>query len=290
MFRPQLFVVTLLAVAATASAQSAANHIAKGDAAYAAFHPDSALAQYEAAIAAEPKNVEALWKASLAAITIGEFGGGPNGSRQVSADDLLDTTRMKALNDTLSDTVRTVVFLKGEDYGRRAVAADSTNAKAQFALAYALGNIAMTLDMMAKANYAHEVYGHATTCLKLDPKSAECMHVLGVWHAEAMRVPEDLRQMGIGMLGLKELGTASWDTAARYLKEAVQEQPNRTIHHYDLGRIYVDTKDTAKAKEEFEAALKAPISDFNDPHYKEEAKKALADLSKADPAKKEKKG
>ncbi len=254
MSRQQLLAVTLLVavIATTSSAQSVAKRIAQGDKEYAALHPVAALAQYEAALATEPKNVDALWKASLAAVAIGEF---------------LDTTHTK-------------LFEKGAAYGRRAVQLDSTNAQAQFALAQALGRITLTMAMMARAPYAHEVYEHATTCLKLDPKSAECMHVLGLWHAEAMRVPGTLRTLAIKMLGVKELGTASWEQAEHYLEAAVKAQPNRAIHHYDLGHIYVDTKDIAKAKVEFEATLKAPVCDFNDKYYKEGAKKALQELAK----------
>ncbi|MDQ3082533.1 MAG: hypothetical protein M3R07_10010, partial [Gemmatimonadota bacterium] len=76
----------------------ASEHIARGDRAYAALAAEAALADFEKAIAADPRSYEALWKASRSAVDIGSYV--PDGSRG------------KAL------------FTKGEQYARRAIAAD----------------------------------------------------------------------------------------------------------------------------------------------------------------------
>ena len=62
----------LVAVASIAGAQSAADHIALGDKEYVAMNATAALQHYEAAIQADPKNYDALWKASRSAIDLGE--------------------------------------------------------------------------------------------------------------------------------------------------------------------------------------------------------------------------
>jgi hypothetical protein len=46
----------------------------------------------------------------------------------------------------------------------------------------------------------------------------------------------------------------------------------------DLGRVYKDRGDKAKAREQFEWIAKAPATEFNDKNYQEEAAKALKDL------------
>ncbi len=290
--RFHLFIGMLLTVATgAASAQSAADHIAQGDKANAAFHPDTALAQYEAALAADPKNVDALWKASQSAVVLGESFDRPATKPTVeTAADLMDTSHAKAVRDSLKEiqdsiaadsiTKRGELYEKGEAYARRAIAADSTNPHAQFALIWALGHIVGTVEMMQRGSYSHEIYQHAGTCLKLTPQLPECLHAMGLWNAEVMRIPQELRQAGIQMLGLQELATASWQQATQYLESAVKAQPHRAIHHYDLGRTYADMQETAKAKAEFQAVLDAPVSDFNDPRYKEKAKQALDALAK----------
>ena len=50
------------------------------------------------------------------------------------------------------------------------------------------------------------------------------------------------------------------------------------IHRLDLGRIYADMNRKADAKTQFELAIKGPLIDYNDPHYKAQAEAALKDL------------
>ena len=59
--------------AGSIGAQSAAQHIAEGDSAYAALDPSAALEHYEAALSTDSTNYEALWKASRASVDLGEF-------------------------------------------------------------------------------------------------------------------------------------------------------------------------------------------------------------------------
>ncbi|HEV8217848.1 MAG TPA: hypothetical protein VGP95_18480, partial [Gemmatimonadaceae bacterium] len=56
-----------------ASAQSAADHIAGGDRDHAARNAQGALAHYEAALALDSTNSDALIKAAFEAVDLGEF-------------------------------------------------------------------------------------------------------------------------------------------------------------------------------------------------------------------------
>ena len=61
----------MAAVAPSLRAQGAGEHVAMGD--RERFdNPTSALKHYEAAMAADPRNFDALWKASTAALDVGE--------------------------------------------------------------------------------------------------------------------------------------------------------------------------------------------------------------------------
>jgi tetratricopeptide (TPR) repeat protein len=251
MYRRHLLTMAVLAATSSAAAQSATSHIALGDKAFNALHPNVALTEYQAAIAADPKNVTALWKASHTTVVLGEF----------------------------SDSTRDSLYKMGEDYARKAVAAAPGNANAQFVLAEVLGRIALTIENpQGRLPYSQEVYHHAMTCLQLDPKSAECAHVLGDWNAEVMRVDASLRSMAIGMLGATELSNASWENAQKYLQQAIREQPKRAVHHLDLARVYADMGDSAKAKAEYQATIQAPVSDYNDKQYQAAAQEGLKSL------------
>jgi tetratricopeptide (TPR) repeat protein len=244
--------VAFLAFSSVAGAQTAAAKIKAGDAALLARKAPAALANYEAAAAAEPKNVHALWRAAHAAVITGEF----------DAND------------------RDSLYQLAESYARRAVNVDSNNAMTRFVLAEALGRVALTIESpIQKLPYSRGVYTNATACLKLNPKSAECAHILGVWNAEVMRIDATQRSMAVRFMGATELGEASLAKAEKYLLQAVKTEPNRTVHRLDLGRVYVDMNAPAKARTELNAAVKAPVVDYNDPQYKEHAKKILADLA-----------
>lgn len=249
-----LALATVIGAAATASAQTGSSpttHIQAGDRAYAARNPKAALAEYEAAIAADSKNVDALWKASRTAAILGEFDSG----------------------------IRDSLYGNAERYARDAVEIAPKSANVQFALAHVLGLESLLYsDPQSRLPYAKEVYHAATACLQLDPKSTECAHVLGVWNAEVMRTDEGLREMAISMLGATELSHASWANAQRLLLQAIRAEPKRAVHHFDLAKVYADMGEKAKAKAEYQAVLHAPTMDYNDPHYKEEAAEALKTL------------
>jgi len=59
------------------------------------------------------------------------------------------------------------------------------------------------------------------------------------------------------------------------MEESVAAEPDRIIHHVDLAGVYRDTGDKAKAKAEWQVAMKLPNRDFNDRHYKAEADAGL---------------
>jgi len=251
--RPRIALVTaFLSIARIASGQSAAEHIAMGDREHATLNLTAAIKHYEAAIALEPVNVDALNKAAYDAVDLGEF----NSSAEQ----------------------RTALYKSAEEYARRAVAANPRNAEAHFQLARAIGRNAQTMGTRDRIKYAGEVRAHALEALKIDPKHSGALHVMGEWNAEVMRLNGVSRMIAKNFLGGSVFGEASWDNAQRYLEEAVALDPNRITHRLDLGRVYADRKQKVKAREQFEFIANAPATDFNDQSYKAKAEKALKDL------------
>jgi len=241
--------------AAPAAAQTAASHIAEGDSATAALEPAAALEHYEAALSIDSTNYEALWKASREAVDLGEF----------------EPDRNK----------RKEYFAEGERFARRAVAADSANAEGHFALARALGRVALTLGAHDRVKYGKEVRAQALEALKYDSLHAGALHVLGRWNAEIMRLSGFSRFFAKTFLGGGVFDQASWDSAVYYMEKSVAVDPKRIVHRLDLAEVYRDRNkpgDLEKAREEFQAVIDGPVTEYNDKFYKKQAAEELAKL------------
>jgi tetratricopeptide (TPR) repeat protein len=240
----------MLCVTRVVVAQTATEYVAMGDREYNAMNLAAALKHYEAGIAADSTNVEAIWKASNAAIDLGEF----------------------------NDAERQRYYEMGEQLARLAVKVNPRSADAHFALAKALGRAALSKGKREKVKFASAVHDEAHAALQLDSLHAGALHVLGMWHAEIMRLSGFERFMAKNLLGGRVLGEASWDNAQRYLERAVTLEPNRITHHRDLAGVYADRSNSVKAREEYETVLRLPATEYNDPAYKRQAEQRLKEL------------
>jgi tetratricopeptide (TPR) repeat protein len=241
--------IGMLFAASLAGAQTAASHIALGDKEYVAMNAPAALAHYEEALKLEPRSYEALWKASRSAVDLG------------SAE--------------RNEDKRQVEFKSGEKYARLAVEVNPSDAEGHFNLARALGKNALTQSPRSRIKYAKDVRNQALECLKIDPKHAGCLHVMGMWNAEVMRLNGFTKMVAKNFLGGQIFASANWAEAKRYMEASVANDPNRIVHHLDLAGVYRDMGDKAKARAEYETVMKLPNTDYNDRQYKAEADAAL---------------
>ena len=247
-----LAVAVAFTAAATAGAQTVAEHIALGDKAYAVPNAAEAYKHYEAAVAADPRSYEALWKASREAVDLGEFE--------------TDAGR------------RAAYFSSATALARRAVAANPEDAEGHFNLARSLGRTALAAGKRDKVKYATEVRAQALEALKYNPRHAGALHVMGMWNAEVMRLSGMERFFAKNLLGGKVFDSANWKDAVGYMERAVSVEPTKITHHLDLAKIYRDTGNKAKAREQFQLVMDTPSSEANDTNYKREAADALRGL------------
>ncbi len=245
----------LVTLASTARAQSAEEELRAGNRAFAALEVPAALDHYEKAIAADPKNYEALWKAARLAIDLGT--------------PAADATR------------RNKLFSTAEQYARRAVAVNPGDAEGHFVLAWVLGKAALSQSPRGRVKYGTEVRRQALECLRLTPGHAGCLHVMGVWNAEVMRLNGLVRLIARNLLGGSVFGSASWKEAVRYMEASVAADPSRIVHRLDMGEIYRDVGDMAKAKAQFETGLRLPPTEYNDRRFQSEIEADLKRLPSA---------
>ncbi len=246
-----LFAATF-AAAPQAGAQTARDRIALGDHAYADRQAKAALDQYRLALSLEPKNYEALCKASRTEIDLAEaLDGGPEH----------DSLQAAAQRDA-----------------QAAIAVKPHDADGHFALARALGRKALSVGTMDRIRFAKLIRVEALEALKYDSLHPGAIHVLGSWNAEVMRVNGLERAFAKRFLGAEVFNQASWDEAQRLLEKAVRLDPDRLVHHLDLGVVYADRGNKAKAREQFNLILAAPLREYNDPMYKRKAADHLKKL------------
>ena len=169
------------------------------------------------------------------------------------------------------------MFSSAEQYARRAVAVNPGDADGHFVLAYALGKTALTQSTSRRVKYGTAVHDHALACLRIKPNHPGCLHVMGVWNAEIMRLSGIVRLVAKSFLGGKVFGEASWPEAIRYMEASVAAEPERVVHRLDMGEIYRDSGDKTKARAAFQKGLELPSKDYNDNRFKSEIK---ADLDK----------
>jgi len=239
-------------VASAARAQSVSDHIAQGTRDRSIRDARGALREFEAALAIDANNYDALVNAAECAVELGEF----NSNTQQ--------------RDTL--------FRSAEQYARRAVAANPGGAEGHFELAQALGRTALSQSPRDRIRYAIEVRDEALAALKIDPRHSGALHVMGVWNAEVMRLNGFTRMIAKNFLGGKIFNEANWDEAQKYMERSVAADSARIAHRLDLGAVYADRKMRDQAVAQFEWIARAPVVDFNDPHYKEQAARRFKEL------------
>lgn len=247
-----LTAATLAVPPGRAAAQGAADYVAQGSAAYEARNAPEALRDYDKALALEPRNYDALWRAARSGIDLGEYE--------------TDATRRAAL------------FKTAEERARLATEINAADANGHFTLARALGRKALSLGVRDRVRYAGAVREQALDCLAREPRHAGCLDIMGVWNAEVMRLGGFQRMVARNFLGGKVFGEASWANARKYLEAATNAEPRRIIHRLDLARVYADMNLKSEARTQYQAVINGELIDYNDPHYKAEAAAELKKL------------
>jgi len=237
----------LLSLATQAVAQSPAQLVALGRSRQ-DRDPRGALALFERALAIDSLDFEANWRAVLALVTIGQ-----------------------ETPDSVESAGRDSLYFRAERLARRAVESDSTRAEGQFAVAMALGRVALTKSRRDRIRYAAAIYRAVARTLDIDPRHDGAHHLLGLWNAEVMRTSGFDRFMARNLLGGRILGKASWAQAIEQLETAVRLDPGRIYHRLDLARVYVDRKRYGAARAQLDTIATLPDRMALDPRYRQDA-------------------
>jgi Flp pilus assembly protein TadD len=226
--------------------------LARGDDLHDRLRPLEALEVYRGILAHRPSHPRALVRATREAVHLGMLAGDPGARREW--------------------------YASAVDYGRRAVATDSTDVDAWSWLGVALGRYALDVGPRARVRLAEEVRSAALRALALDSTAAPAHHVLGEWHAEIRRLNGFTRFAARTLLGADAFELASWDEAEAHLRRAVHLEPDGLIHHLALARILLDRGRTDEARDELGEVLVRSAREPSDARHKQEAQELLRGL------------
>jgi regulator of microtubule dynamics protein 3 len=253
-----LFAIAIAALlAAPALAQTAAGHIAEGDAAYAKFDDSMALEHYQAALKLEPANYEALYKASRAMVDIADV---------IPATDKDVKERQQKL------------YTDATALARQAVAANPNDTWGHFQLAAANGKRLLMLGKKEQINASKEVRAEIDKALELDPNNHLAWHALGRWHRRMDEIGGAKRFFGSIIYG--SIPKGSFAESEKALRKAIELHPEYVNHYLELGRTLLALDKNDEAAQAFQKAIDLPKTTSKDDVLKAEAKAELAKLKK----------
>lgn len=162
---------------------------------------------------------------------------------------------------------RTRLYAAAQRLADSAVRVAPRSADAHAVRAIALGRTALALGPADRTRYAVEVRREALAALALDPDHAGALHVLGMWHAEVLRLSPVARLAARTLLGGAVFAEADWAVAQRSLERAVSLEPTRLTHRLDLAGVLADRGDAVGARAQYAWILAAPPREYNDVQY-----------------------
>jgi tetratricopeptide (TPR) repeat protein len=239
-------------LAAPALAQTAAEHVQAGDQAYAVFEDAKALEHYQAALALEPANYEALWKASRAMVDIADV---------IPASEKDIKERQKKM------------YADATELARKSVSANPNDTWGHFQLAAANGKRLLLLGKKEQIDASKDVRAEIDKAIELDPTNHLAYHALGRWHRRMDEIGGAKRFFGSIVYG--SIPKGSYAESEKALRKAIELHPEFVNHYLELGRTLVALKKTDEAGECFQKAIDLPKTTSKDDVIKAEAKAEL---------------
>lgn len=248
--RGSAFAAFLLYSAIPGQAETAAQFVAKGDAADRSFQPAVALQSYLPAEKMEPNDVDLLLRIARQ-------------YRHLMSDVRGDKDKLKY--GKLSVT-----------YAKRAAALAPNDSDAQLSPAISYGKMLPLESKGEQLAMSSLIKAAADRAIKLNPRNDSAWHVLGRWHQGLANITGARRTIAETLYGTVPVGT-NVDSVTCF-KKAIAINPARLRHHVELGRTYAQMGNPADARKCLEKGLKMPNKEKDDYEVKALGKETLKDL------------
>jgi tetratricopeptide (TPR) repeat protein len=214
--------------------------------------PEAALDLADSLLLEDATNYEYLWRAARAAVSLGMLAGVPKEASRY--------------------------FDRAEAFARDAVDVDPDGTMGHHFVAVTVGQRALSEGIRTRVAMAEEVRQQAEVVLALDSTYAAAYHVLGRWHAEVKRLGRVSGFVARRIFGGDQFGDASWEEAERLMRQAIELDPQASMHHLELARILIDTDRPDEARAELRLVLDLPVREPIDPLHHQQAQELLRQL------------
>jgi FimV-like protein len=211
------------------------------------FDDQEALQSYQAALALEPNNYDALWRVSRAYVDIGEHL--PAATDKEKAQQL--QTYEKAL-----------------EFANKAIAANANGAMGYTRRAIANGRIALFKGVWESLDLVKQTKADCEKAIALDPNDAAAYYVLGRTHMKVSEKPRIVRWP----LGL---GWANLDESVKNYEKAIALRSDFIMYRLDCARAYVELDEYDKARAQLTTIGTLPTMDEDDGQFRKDAQELL---------------
>lgn len=160
----------------------------------------------------------------------------------------------------------------------RAVKADAKNATAHLCVAVTYAKNFPYTDNATMVNWSKAIKSECETAIALDPKQDIGYYLLGRWHFGVANMNFFLRTLVKVVYG--GLPKASNAEAIKYFKQAIELNPNRIIHHFELAKVYEVTGEKILARVELEKCRALKPVDRDDVEAQADVAKRFAAMSR----------
>jgi tetratricopeptide (TPR) repeat protein len=233
-----------------ARAEDADALIAKGDQFDKKLQPKEALESYLPANKLEPDNVNLLCRIARQ-------------YRHLMIDAPSKTEKLQLGETSL-------------EYANRAASLAPKNAEAQLSPAISYGKMLPFMGSKDQVSASPKIKASVDRALRLDPSNDNAWHILGRWNRVLADINVVKRVMAKALYG--DLPVTTNEAAEKCLLKAIEINPNRCIHHIELGRIYAQMGRKDEARRSIEKGLALPSKEMDDAEMKEIGQQLLRKL------------
>lgn len=179
-------------------------------------------------------------------------------------------------NRQQNKTDKTRYFNEAKTHAQQALKAAPNNAEANYAMAVAMGRMALISGAKEKVAASKEVKKYAELALKFNPNYAEAYHVLGKWNYEVANL--NAFERGAAKLLFGGLPAGSLQQAIDNYEKCRKLDPSFILNYYELARAYKENDQQAQAIEVLKKAMTLRNIYQDDAGIKANCKRMLDDL------------
>lgn len=167
-------------------------------------------------------------------------------------------------------------FNAASTYAKQALSVDAKSADANYAMAVAMGRMALISSGKEKVQNVREIKKYCDAALAVDPNHIRALHVLGKWHLEVTTL--NFAEKAALKIVYGGLPPASLPQAILNFEKARSIDQGFILNYLELAKAYMENGQSDKAIDVLTKMSRLPPKTADDPSYKAEGKKMLESL------------